>query len=107
MSAQKIARAVGEYLGSERVISTVKEFLGKKAISELNTSKYILSGLRIKVQTDWNWLNRKGLHYYTVSKNVYIDGHERKDIVKYRQNDFLPIWTRLEHHMVVFSENGT
>ncbi len=88
LSAQKIARAVGEYLGSERVTSTVEDVLGKEATSEPNASKYLPPGLRIKVRTARNWLKRMGLHYHTVSKNVYIDGHERNDVVEYRQNDF-------------------
>lgn len=81
--AQKIVRVVREYLGFEKVTNIVEEFLGKEAISEPNTSKYLLPGLKIMIQAARNCLKRMSLHYHTVSKNVYIDGNEKKDVVKY------------------------
>lgn len=59
------------------------------------------------IQAARNCLKRMSLHYHTVSKNLYIDGNERKDVVKYCQSDFLLIWARLERCMVVFSKNKT
>lgn len=51
-------------------------------------------------------MKKLGLHYHTISKNVYINGHEREDVVEYRQKDFLPTWANLEKRMVIFSEDG-
>lgn len=65
-------------MGSKTVTNTVQEiFDGESALGEDSTEQLLL-GLQIKVRTAWNWLKRRGLHYHTVSKNVYIDVHERK-----------------------------
>ena len=102
LSAQKLAKAVGEYLGSQTAISTVEDILEQEAISG---SQQLSVGNRIRVRTAQKWLKRLGLYYHTVSKNVYIDGHERGDVVQYRQKDFLPTWAGLERRMVIFSKD--
>ena len=102
MSAQKLAKAVGDYLSSQKVTNTIQEILEKDLTSGENSTKQLPPGLRIRVQTARNWLKRLGLHYHTIPKNVYIDGHERKNVVKYRQHEFLPTWASLERRMVVF-----
>ena len=107
MSAQKLAKAVGDYLGSQTVTNTVQEILEKESTLGEKSTKRLLPGLQIRVRTARNWLKKLGLHYHTVLKNVYIDGHERKDLVKYRQYEFLPTWASLERRMVVFSEDGS
>ena len=33
-----------------------------------------------------------GLRYGKLGKGVFVDGHERKDVVDYRQNEFCPRW---------------
>lgn len=110
LTAQRIAQAVGEYLGSEKATATVQSILGE---SEALTDPIISAapnqsrGLKVRLRTARNWLKRMGFHYGTVSKNVYIDGHEREDVVKYRQENFLPAWAKFAQRMVVFFENGT
>ena len=81
---------MGDYLGLQTVTNTVQEILEKKSTLMENSTKQLPLGLRIRVQTTQNWLKRLGLHYHTVSKNDYIDDHERKNIVEYRQYEFLP-----------------
>jgi hypothetical protein len=41
-----------------------------------------------------------------VKKGVYIDGHERPDIVKYRNNVFLPFMALFKRHMVQWRPEG-
>ena len=98
---------MGDYLGSQTVTKTVHEILAKELTFGKNSTKQLLLGLRIRVRTARNWLKRLGLLYHTISKNIYINGYERKDVVEYRQYEFLPIWTSLERCMVVFSEDGS
>lgn len=105
--AQKLAKAVGDYLSSQMVTNIVQGILEKNFTSGKNSTKQLPPGLRIRVRTARSWLKRLGLHYHTVSKNVYIDGHERKDVVEYRQHEFLPMWASLERRMVVFLEDGS
>lgn len=98
---------MGEHLGSQTVTNTVQEILERESTLGENSTEQLPLGLQIKVRTAWNWLKRLGLYYHTFSKNVYIDGHERKDVVEYHQHEFLPTWASLERRMVVFSEDGS
>ena len=49
LSAQKLAKAVGDYLGSQIVINTVQEILEKESTLEENSTKRLRPGLRIEV----------------------------------------------------------
>jgi hypothetical protein len=37
----------------------------------------------------YKWLNRLGFYATEEKKGVYVDGHERADVIEYQQNDFL------------------
>ncbi|PVH67303.1 hypothetical protein DL98DRAFT_603364, partial [Cadophora sp. DSE1049] len=41
-------------------------------------------------KTTYKWLNRLGFYATEEKKGVYIDGHERADVIEYRQIEFLP-----------------
>ena len=62
---------------------------------ERNEVKEILS-----CQTAVKWLHNMGYKFCDVRKGVYKDGHERPDIVQYRQEIFLPALKGLEDRMV-------
>ena len=47
-------------------------------------------------QTARRWLIKLGWHRTVVRKGVYMDGHEREDVVKYRNEIFLPAMARFE-----------
>ena len=64
-------------------------------------------GKQIRARTARRWLKRMGLSYRGVGKAVYFDGHEREDVVTYRNNVFLPAWEKFQERMVQFSEDGT
>ncbi|KAG0632761.1 hypothetical protein HOY80DRAFT_1113696, partial [Tuber brumale] len=53
------------------------------------------------------WLKKMGFTYGEVRKCVYIDGHERVDVVAYRKETFLPLWDSLAPRMVEFKEDGS
>lgn len=44
------------------------------------------------VRTARNWMKRMGFHYGKEEKGMYINGHERDDVVEYRQRTFLLQW---------------
>ena len=44
----------------------------------------------ISLRTACRWLHKEGFRYTSHKKALYYDGHEREDVVSYRQNDFLP-----------------
>jgi hypothetical protein len=46
------------------------------------------------------WLVSLGWRHTRVKKGVYMDGHERPDVVKYQNNVFLPLMASFEQRMV-------
>ncbi|KIJ32776.1 hypothetical protein M422DRAFT_184091, partial [Sphaerobolus stellatus SS14] len=41
--------------------------------------------------TQW-WLHKEGFKYTAHKKALYFDGHEREDVIAYRQSVFIPCW---------------
>ena len=62
--------------------------------------------MSLTVSTAIRWLKRLGFEWKKVRKGVYIDGHEKPDVVFYRQHCFLPQWKELEKRMPKWSSNG-
>ncbi|KAK7042832.1 hypothetical protein R3P38DRAFT_3449566, partial [Favolaschia claudopus] len=44
----------------------------------------------ISLKTAERWLHKEGFKYIHHKKGLYFDGHDRPDVVDYRQNTFLP-----------------
>ena len=69
-------------------------------------NEWILPLLRFALEawlsehTAQQWLISLGWRRTRVKKGVYMDGHEGLDIVKYRNNIFLPLMALFERHMV-------
>jgi len=53
------------------------------------------------------WMNRMGYHWKKEQKGQYKDGHEREDVVAYRQQVFLPFIPTLTPHMRKWTQDGT
>jgi len=85
---------IGQYLSSSRAASILGRSFGA-------------GGNRIRARTARNWLNKIGFTNGEVRKGVFVDGYERKDVVGYRNNVFLPAWKDYERRMVIFSEGGS
>ncbi|KAJ6579051.1 hypothetical protein DFH09DRAFT_913409 [Mycena vulgaris] len=51
---------------------------------------------KIKLRTAQSWMKKMGYRWRKEPKGMYSDGHERQDVVNYRQNIFLPRWRELE-----------
>ncbi|KAJ6536005.1 hypothetical protein DFH09DRAFT_1283931 [Mycena vulgaris] len=51
---------------------------------------------KITVRTTQRWMKKMGYRWRKEPKGMYSDGHERADVVHYRQNVFLPRWRALE-----------
>lgn len=50
-------------------------------------------------RTGQRWLLKMGWRHSLVRKGVYMDGHERADVVKYRDEEFLPLMKKYEERM--------
>ena len=57
-------------------------------------------------RTAQKWLGKLGYEYKDVRKDVFVDGHERADVVEDRKN-FLKRLEELKPYMVEFEEDGT
>lgn len=57
---------------------------------------------RLKVKTTilHSSLRNMGPHYGRIGKGVYIDGHERRDVRQYRQDEFVPRWLLLRKRVL-------
>ena len=53
-------------------------------------------------RTARRWLIKLGWRRTVVRKGVYMDGHEREDVVAYRVEIFLPTMERYEHRMAKY-----
>jgi hypothetical protein len=60
-------------------------------------------GIRARVAR--RWLHRLGYNWREVRKGIYIDGHERADVVEYRKF-FLDYLNSLGLYLVEFDENS-
>jgi hypothetical protein len=102
---------VGEYLDSKRAGTAIEACLvaseqDDSAESESEPKRKPKSNT-IRARTARRWLERLGFKYGQVRKGVYIDGHEREDVVSYRNDIFIPKWKEIERRLVIFKEDGT
>ena len=72
----------------------------------INSTIFAELGLKpakpISIRTVRRWLLKLGWRHTTVKKGVYMDGHERTDVVEYRNNVFLPAMAKFEARMVQY-----
>ena len=59
----------------------------------------------ICLQTAQRWLHNMGWRYGRLRNGMYIDGHERPDIVNYREA-FIACWKGYEKRMRSFNNDG-
>ena len=62
----------------------------------------IKAGKGVSLHTAHRWLHREGFKYTEHKKSLYFDGHERPDVVEYRQNVFLPVMAQHCRRMVEY-----
>jgi hypothetical protein len=80
-------QSIGKYVRAQDIV----DFLHTPEMQERSGIKH-----RINIATAQRWM--KKLHYrWTMGpKGQFVDGHERDDVVSYRQNVFLPAWNNLK-----------
>lgn len=60
------------------------------------------NGKGISLQTARRWLHQEGFRYMEHKKALYYDGHERPDVVAYRQNEFIPQMKKYRERLVEY-----
>ncbi|KDQ07621.1 hypothetical protein BOTBODRAFT_119805 [Botryobasidium botryosum FD-172 SS1] len=88
---------VGKYVCAQDVVNyvardDVKEWLG------------LTQG--ITLATAQRWMKVLGYRWGRTPTGQYVDGHERDDVVKYRQEVFLPVFAELLTQTQVYSPEG-
>lgn len=113
---EEIINAVREYLNTnawrstvDGIIETVQDVLGSRtAASEMGVENALKDPRpegKISRRTAHRWLAKLGW-IYSRDKKGYVDGHEREDVIAYRNNVFLPRMSALEPYLIEFDENG-
>ena len=59
-------------------------------------------GKGISISTARRWLRREGFEYMEHKKALYYDGHDRPDVVEYRQNVFLPTMEKYQQRLAEY-----
>ena len=62
-------------------------------------------GKGVSLQTARRFLYREGFRYTEHKKSLYYDGHERPDVVDYRQKVFLPAMKKHRERLVEYMWN--
>ncbi|KIK72415.1 hypothetical protein PAXRUDRAFT_180721, partial [Paxillus rubicundulus Ve08.2h10] len=60
----------------------------------------------ISLATAQRWMQELGYRWGKEPKGQYLDGHEREDVVTYRQQNFLPAWAALQSCMRCWKEGN-
>ncbi|KAF8593189.1 hypothetical protein BDV93DRAFT_461689, partial [Ceratobasidium sp. AG-I] len=60
----------------------------------------------ITVHTAEHWMHRPGYKWGKEPKGQYFEGHERKDVVAYRQTKYIPTWKTYKSRMAKYTYNG-
>jgi hypothetical protein len=67
---------------------------------ELFPRIHLKVGRGISLSTARRWLHLEGFRYISHKKGLYFDGHDRPDVLAYRQNYFLPTMKSFESRLV-------
>ena len=103
ITAYGLAKAVGDYLDSTRATFIIAVLLQETEQATSTLSK----STRIRARTARRWLKKMGFSYADVKKGVYVDGHERDDVKKYRSEVLLKTWKRAFRRFLLFKEDGS
>ncbi|KAH7922696.1 hypothetical protein BV22DRAFT_1016841 [Leucogyrophana mollusca] len=60
----------------------------------------------VSLATAQRWMKKLGYRWKKEPKGQYSDGHEREDVVYYRQHIFLPAWANLQSRMRIWEHNN-
>jgi hypothetical protein len=103
LASYKLAKFVSEYIEKSR-----PDLIAESGnVQEIEQA--IVSGTgrktRICSRTARRWLRRLGFSWKEIRKGIFIDGHERPDVVEYRKEFLKEMW-RLSAYFVEFTQDG-
>lgn len=89
-------------VGKERKAKDVVDFFKSAEVQE----KYELDDYAPCLSTAQRWMHRMDYRWGRGPKGQYIDGHEREDVVAYRQEIFLPTLANHEDRIRTYDRDG-
>lgn len=102
-------------LKDETVCTTARSWLTEQKVGSITPQKFvhalnttILPALGITTskplceKTAQRWLVKLGWSRIQLQKGVYMDGHEREDVICYRKKIYLPRMKEYERHMAKY-----
>ena len=108
-------RSTNSWLHDEAVQTRTRAWLTAQKVGEVTPRKLqqavtstifpdlnIMPKKPLSKRTARRWLIKLGWRHTTVRKGVYMDGHERDDVVKYRKEVFLPLMAQYESRMTCY-----
>ena len=67
---------------------------------ELFPRIHLRVGRGVSLSTARQWLHHEGFRYISYRKGLYFDGHDRPDVLKYRDEQFLPTMAALQDRLI-------
>ncbi|KAI0285598.1 hypothetical protein BC826DRAFT_918689, partial [Russula brevipes] len=90
-------QSIGKYVKAEDIVI----FCGTpEMLTKLGRTK------TISLATARRWMNKMGYRWRKTLKGQYFDGHERDDVIRYRQEKFLPQMAEYFEHMRCWLEDS-
>lgn len=87
---EKLIPPVAEAYLRQVIAKEMPEGLKKYMEVVLFPRIHLKVGRGVSLSTARRWMHREGFRYLSYKKGLYFDGHDRPDVVEYRQEVFLP-----------------
>ena len=107
LTDETVKAAAYTWLTSQTIGSVTPELFTKGLNETVLPSLNITMKKPLCVRTARRWLVKLGWTLKTLRKGVYMDGHERKDVIEYRETCYLPMLAKDEPRMVKFEFDGS
>ncbi|KIJ42627.1 hypothetical protein M422DRAFT_254072 [Sphaerobolus stellatus SS14] len=92
-------RAKKGYIRTEDIVEIVQSTEMQELLASRNTKP------TISIWTARRWLKQLEWRYGKTKNGMYIDGHQREDVVAYRKG-FLECWKEYEKRMILYDNDG-
>lgn len=96
-----IPSAANKYL-RQIICDEMPQGLKKYMEYELFPQIHLKVSRGISLSTARQWMHKEGFWYISYAKGLYYDGHDRPDVVEYRQKYFLPMMQKHKERLVKY-----
>ncbi|KAF7361462.1 RNF220 domain-containing protein [Mycena sanguinolenta] len=101
MHLQSIAKQAEGYIRAQDIVDFIANTPEMQDLMEKSGSKR----KSISLRTAQRWLHKMGWRFGKKKNGMYVDGHERPDVVEYREG-FIARWKEYDKRMNVYDNDG-